>query len=104
DPLACTDHVIRIWRISSKTKRKICLNGRVHFRRTAEENVPATIWELPVPYIASKLCNTQGIELSNHMQVSDVIGLEGRVCFELCYPVPRLALTRDQKGGRTLNC
>src|SRR5439155_12086278 len=92
DSPACPQHVFGLGLVAGKLQRKIGLNRRVHFRRSARKYVPTSIAKLPAADILRQLRDAALAESSQHMKVKDVIRFERRVCFKFAQPVTIIVL------------
>src|SRR4029077_7081001 len=85
-------NVRRICGIATQTKGNVSLHRRIQLRRTAVENVPAAVFELPVADIARQLGGFLGFKLTQAVQVENGIGFKRGIGFELAPPVAFLSL------------
>src|SRR5438552_8190096 len=73
--LARPEQVVRLGRVSAKPQRKICLDGGIHFGRSAGKNVPSPIAKLPSANVCRKLRDSLAIEAPQNMAIKDVVRL-----------------------------
>ena len=84
-PTPRIDQMRRIRGIASELQRDIRLDRRVQLRGASLVNVPSAVGQLVCADVIGKLPDPR--RASEDVQVQDVIGLEGRVGFQLTAPV-----------------